>query len=103
MSKPRKPIVAANWKMFKTPSETADFFKTFLPVLGNLDGVDIVIAPPFPCLPAASEHAGSWWPQWAAFLAEHGGKDVKPPARLGSAAFTPLEPAPGRYVKVRAD
>ncbi len=58
MSKPRKPIVAANWKMFKTPSETADFFKTFLPVLGNLDGVDVVIAPPFPCLPAASEHAG---------------------------------------------
>ena len=58
MSKPRKPIVAANWKMFKTPSETADFFKTFLPVLGNLDGVDIVIAPPFPSLPAASEHAG---------------------------------------------
>ena len=58
MSKPRKPIVAANWKMFKTPSETADFFKTFLPVLGNMDGVDVVIAPPFPCLPAASEHAG---------------------------------------------
>jgi triosephosphate isomerase len=58
MSKPRKPIVAANWKMFKTPSETADFFKTFLPVLGTLDGVDVVIAPPFPCLPSASEHAG---------------------------------------------
>lgn len=58
MSKPRKPIVAANWKMFKTPSETADFFKTFLPVLGNLDGVDVVIAPPFPCLPAASDNAG---------------------------------------------
>jgi len=58
MSKPRKPIVAANWKMFKTPSETVDFFKTFLPVLGNLDGIDVVIAPPFPCLPAASEHAG---------------------------------------------
>jgi len=58
MSKPRKPIVAANWKMFKTPSETADFLKTFLPVLGSLDGVDVVIAPPFPCLPAASEHAG---------------------------------------------
>ena len=39
MSKPRKPIVAANWKMIKTPSETADFFKNFLTVLGNLDGM----------------------------------------------------------------
>lgn len=57
MSKLRKPIVAANWKMFKTPSETVDFFKTFLPVLGTLDRVDVVIAPPFPCLPAASEVA----------------------------------------------
>jgi len=55
MSKLRKPIVAANWKMHKTPSETSDFIRTFLPVLGNLDTVDVVIAPAFPCLPTASE------------------------------------------------
>lgn len=55
MPKLRKPIVAANWKMHKTPSETADFLKTFLPVLGTLDTVDVVIAPAFPCLPVASD------------------------------------------------
>ena len=52
---------------------------------------------------AAEEHAGSWWSEWAAFLADHGGKMVKAPAKPGSVAFRPLEPAPGRYVKVRAD
>ncbi|MES2318314.1 MAG: class I poly(R)-hydroxyalkanoic acid synthase [Pseudomonadota bacterium] len=51
----------------------------------------------------ATEHAGSWWPEWAAFLAEHGGKNVKAPAKLGNASYKPVEPAPGRYVKVRAD
>jgi polyhydroxyalkanoate synthase len=51
----------------------------------------------------ATEHPGSWWGEWAAFLAEHGGKQVKARAKLGSAKYAPIEPAPGRYVKVRAD
>jgi polyhydroxyalkanoate synthase subunit PhaC len=54
-------------------------------------------------LAGAVEHPGSWWPQWAAFLAEHGGKDVKARTRLGSARYKPVEPAPGRYVKEKAD
>ncbi|MGI8604785.1 MAG: triose-phosphate isomerase [Verrucomicrobiales bacterium] len=58
MAKLRKPIVAANWKMHKTPSETQDFIRSFLPVFGNLDGVDVVIAPAFPCLATASELLG---------------------------------------------
>lgn len=51
----------------------------------------------------ATEHAGSWWPEWAGFLAEHGGDDVKAPAKPGSRAYKAIEPAPGRYVKVRAE
>lgn len=54
-------------------------------------------------LAGTTEHAGSWWPEWSKFLAAHGGKDVKAPAKLGSTKFKPVEPAPGRYVKVRAD
>ncbi|MDM5180928.1 class I poly(R)-hydroxyalkanoic acid synthase [Massilia sp. DJPM01] len=54
-------------------------------------------------LDGATEHKGSWWPEWAAFLADHGGKQVKAPAKAGSKAYQPIEPAPGRYVKVRAD
>jgi polyhydroxyalkanoate synthase len=54
-------------------------------------------------LSGASEHAGSWWPEWARFLAEHGGKDIDAPAQPGNAKYRPLEPAPGRYVKMKAD
>ncbi|HEY0061648.1 MAG TPA: class I poly(R)-hydroxyalkanoic acid synthase [Telluria sp.] len=54
-------------------------------------------------LSGATEHPGSWWPEWAAFLADNGGKDVKAPAKPGNTRYKPIEPAPGRYVKVRAD
>jgi polyhydroxyalkanoate synthase subunit PhaC len=54
-------------------------------------------------LDGATEHRGSWWPQWAKFLADHGGKSVKARVKLGNASYKPIEPAPGRYVKVRAD
>lgn len=54
-------------------------------------------------LETATEHPGSWWPEWSAFLAEHAGKQVKAPSKLGNATFKPIEDAPGRYVKVRAN
>ncbi|KQQ40343.1 poly(R)-hydroxyalkanoic acid synthase [Duganella sp. Leaf126] len=50
----------------------------------------------------ATEMPGSWWPQWAAFLASHGGKQVKPKGKAGNVRYTPIEPAPGRYVKVKS-
>jgi polyhydroxyalkanoate synthase len=51
----------------------------------------------------AAEHAGSWWPEWSAFLNQNGGKKVKAKAKPGNAKFQAIEPAPGRYVKVKAD
>ena len=51
----------------------------------------------------ATEHPGSWWGEWSEFLAAHGGKDVKARTKLGNAKYTPIEAAPGRYVKVKAD
>jgi len=50
----------------------------------------------------ATEHAGSWWPEWAGFLAEHAGPMRKAPSMYGNAGYKPIEPAPGRYVKVKA-
>ena len=46
----RRPILAANWKMYKTAKEAADFVEAFLPLVGDADGVDIAIAPPFTAL-----------------------------------------------------
>ncbi|WP_426196261.1 alpha/beta fold hydrolase [Massilia sp. DWR3-1-1] len=51
----------------------------------------------------ATEHKGSWWGEWSDFLATHGGELVASPAQAGNARFAPIEPAPGSYVKVRAE
>jgi len=45
------------------------------------------------------ECPGSWWNDWSAWLARHGGGRIKARTRLGSAEYAPLEPAPGSYVK----
>jgi polyhydroxyalkanoate synthase len=45
----------------------------------------------------AQKHDGSWWTDWAAWLAERGGKRVKPPS-MGNAKHPPLVDAPGTYV-----
>ena len=50
----------------------------------------------------ATEHPGSWWPVWADWLKPRAGKLVNAPKAPGSAKFKAIEPAPGRYVKVKA-
>jgi len=51
----RKPVLAGNWKMYKTAAETAAFFEAFSPLVGNATHAEIVICPPFVNLPAAAE------------------------------------------------
>jgi triosephosphate isomerase (TIM) len=50
----RRPLIAANWKMFKTAAETEAFFKEFLPKLPKDVKCDVVICPPFTSLSAAA-------------------------------------------------
>jgi polyhydroxyalkanoate synthase len=49
-------------------------------------------------LERSTEHRGSWWEHWAAWLAERSGDRRPAPRELGSAAHPPLGPAPGTYV-----
>lgn len=51
----------------------------------------------------AKEHPGSWWAEWAEFLAKYAGKQVTAPRKFGNAKYKPIESAPGRYVKVKAE
>src|SRR5579863_6115026 len=56
----RKPLIAGNWKMYKSPAETHAFFEAFKPKVADAAECDIVICPPFPDLHAAlKETAGS--------------------------------------------
>ncbi len=51
---------------------------------------------------SAKEAPGSWWNDWTAWLAPHGGRQVSAPKKLGSATHGVIEPAPGRYVREKA-
>nr|WP_245968745.1 class I poly(R)-hydroxyalkanoic acid synthase [Tibeticola sediminis] len=51
----------------------------------------------------ATEHPGSWWPDWARWLAAHAGDSIPAPKTYGRGRkYRAIEPAPGRYVKAKA-
>ena len=59
-------------------------------------------ASPDKWLEKATRHEGSWWPDWAEWLASRSGKKV--PRRIpGEGALAVIEQAPGSFVRVRAD
>jgi len=43
----RKPIIAGNWKMNKTASESKQLISELIPLVKDVDSVDIVVCPPF--------------------------------------------------------
>jgi triosephosphate isomerase (TIM) len=43
----RKKVMAANWKMYKTPDETKLYFADFLPMVKGHDRDEIVVCPPY--------------------------------------------------------
>jgi len=53
----RTPLIAGNWKMYKTVSEAEDFIQALLPRVSTADGVDVAVCPPFPALPAMIDSA----------------------------------------------
>jgi polyhydroxyalkanoate synthase len=54
-------------------------------------------------LETAQSVPGSWWPAWSEWLAQHAGDEVPARAKLGSRKHRAIEPAPGRYVKAKAE
>ncbi len=50
----------------------------------------------------AELHDGTWWEDWAEWIAVQGGPMVAAPRRLGSKEHPSIEPAPGSYVRTRA-
>jgi triosephosphate isomerase len=43
----RKKVMAANWKMYKTPDQTREYFREFLPMVAGHDRDEIVVCPPY--------------------------------------------------------
>ena len=49
----RRPLMAGNWKMYKTRAETKAFFATFVPLVAGVDDRDVLLCPPAVCLETA--------------------------------------------------
>jgi triosephosphate isomerase (TIM) len=53
----RTPLVAGNWKMFKTVHDAVVYAKEFRSLVKDIDDVEIVLAPPFTAVHAVAEAA----------------------------------------------
>jgi triosephosphate isomerase len=49
----RKKLIAANWKMYKTPDQARDFFRDFMPLIQDHDRDQIVVCPTYLAIDAA--------------------------------------------------
>jgi len=76
----RKPLIAGNWKMYKTGKETVDFCRQLKTRVGDKSDREILICPPFPSLQLAREELegtkiglgaqNMYWEQKGAFTGE---------------------------------
>ncbi len=77
----RKPIIAGNWKLHKTPSETRKLVRELgQSLVETTPTCEVIVAPPFPCIPAAVEEAAGtrilvsgqnlYWEDTGAFTGE---------------------------------
>lgn len=79
----RKPLIAANWKMYKTPAQAKEFVTAFLPLVQNQTKAEIVLCPPFVDIAAtvAAVHGSAvqvggqnlYWQEEGAFTGEISG------------------------------
>ena len=53
----RQPVIAGNWKMYKTIAQAVDFVEKLKPVAARAHHCEVVIAPPFTALAAAAQAA----------------------------------------------
>ena len=83
----RKPLMAGNWKMYKTPAETQTFFEKFIPLVATATHCDVAICPPFVDIAAAVSATHSsrvgiggqnlYWAKEGAFTGEVSGAMLK--------------------------
>jgi triosephosphate isomerase len=83
----RTPLIAGNWKMFKTVADTTRYVKEFRSLVKDVSDVEIVLAPPFQALHAAAEAARNsniavaaqdlFWEREGAFTGEVSGTMIR--------------------------
>jgi triosephosphate isomerase len=51
----RRPVIAGNWKMYKTVREAVDFVQSLKPMLSAATDCDVVVAPPFTAIKVVAD------------------------------------------------
>lgn len=54
---PRRPVIAGNWKMYKTIGEAVAFVRDLKPLVAASDHCEAIVAPPFTALRAVADAA----------------------------------------------
>ncbi len=57
----RKPLIAGNWKMYQTTPDAVALVKGLKGLLGQREGVEVVVCPPFTALPVVAEALKDSW------------------------------------------
>src|SRR5262252_7157652 len=57
MTQVRKPVIAGNWKMYKTIADTSAFMRDLRPLVAKADHCEVIVAPPFTAIRAAADAA----------------------------------------------
>jgi triosephosphate isomerase len=83
----RTPLIAGNWKMYKTVTDAVKYVKELRGLVKDLDGVEVVVAPTFTALFAAAEAARNtnvgiaaqdlYWEREGAFTGEVSGQMIR--------------------------
>jgi len=83
----RIPLIAGNWKMYKTVADAVKYVKELRGLVKDVEGVEIVVAPPFTAVHAAAEAARNsnvgiaaqdlYWEREGPFTGEVSGQMVR--------------------------
>jgi triosephosphate isomerase (TIM) len=83
----RMPFIAGNWKMYKSVADAVKYVKELRGLVKDVEGVEIVVAPPFTALHSAAEAARNsnvgvaaqdlYWEREGAFTGEVSGPMIR--------------------------
>jgi triosephosphate isomerase len=93
----RKPVIAGNWKMYKTVSESVDTALALKPLVANANHCDVVIAPVFTALKTVCDRLEG---SNVKVAAQDCSTEVKEGAHTGEVAAFMLRDVGAKYVIV---
>ncbi len=91
----RRPLIAGNWKMYKTIPEALGFVQSFKPLVVAATHCDIVLAPPFTAIKALADRVEGSNVEVAA---QNVAAEIGPGAFTGEVSALMIKDAGARYV-----